>query len=252
MTTAVKAPTTAYAEHVVAGDVLTGRLVNLACQRHLDDLEHGSERGLRFDEDKAKRILDFFSWLQFAEGEHAGEVFKRQPWQEFIAGSLFGWVEANGARRFRNAYIEIGKGNGKTPMAAAFGLYGLVADGEASAEIYTAGVTREQANYILADADKMVSASTQLQRVVHQSSSATKPNLSVKASNSYMRAVSSEARTLDQKRVHIAVIDEIHEHRTDEVVNKLIAGMKGRRQPMIIEITNSGHDRTTICWFEII
>src|SRR3990167_3148578 len=244
MITAVASPVTDYAQAVMGGKVLVNRLVRLACQRHLHDLETGHLRGLRFDPELARHGLDFFSYLYLAEGAHAGKPFRLEPHQQFIVGSIFGWVQADGFRRFRKAYIEMAKGNGKTPLAAAIGTYGLVADGEQGAEIYTAGVTRDQANYLLGDAEKMVGASPFLrQRVVRNAH-----NMSVPATNSYMRAVSSEARTLDQKRVHMALIDEIHEHPTSLVLDKLTAGMKGRRQPLIVEITNSGSDRTSVCW----
>ena len=245
MTTAVRSPVTTYAEAVVSGVVVAGRLVRLACERHLRDLEHGHERGLHFDEEAAQYAIDFFELgLTLAEGEHADQPFILQPWQQFVTGCLFGWKAGDGTRRFRVAYIEIGKGNGKTPMAAGFGLFGLVADGENAAEIYTAGVTRDQANYLLADAQKCVAASPALKSRIE----VNVHNLLYRKTNSYMRPVSSEARSLDQKRVHMALIDEIHEHRESVVVDKMRAGTKGRRQAMIVEITNSGYDRQTVCY----
>jgi len=58
----------------------------------------------------------------------------------FIVGSLFGWRGLDGWRRFRVAYIEKPKGNGKSPLAAGIGLFMLMADGEARAEVYSAAV----------------------------------------------------------------------------------------------------------------
>jgi phage terminase large subunit-like protein len=237
-------PVRTYAEAVGDGSVLAGPLVRLACKRHLDDLEHGAERGLVWDQEAADHALSFFGFLRLSEGAFAGQEFVLIDFEAFIVGSLFGWKTADGFRRFRIAYIEIGKGNGKTPLAAGIGLYGLVADDEASAEIYTAGVTRDQANYILRDARKFVEASPGLSSRVE----ITNHNLAVLATDSYMRGVSSEARSLDQKRVHMALIDEIHEHPNSAVVDKMRAGTKGRRQALIFEITNAGYDRHSVCW----
>jgi phage terminase large subunit-like protein len=237
-------PVTRYAQKVVAGTILAGRLVRLACERHLRDLVEGEKRGVRFDAKAATRAIEFFSFLHLAEGEHAGRPFKLEPFEQFIVGSLFGWKGSDGYRRFRTAYVEIGKGNGKSPMAAGMGLYGLFADGEIGAEIYSAAVTRDQAKIVFSDAEKMVDASPALLRRVEK----TVNNLAVLSTNSFFRPISSEARGLDGKRVHMALIDEIHEHPSSLVVDKMRAGTKGRRQALIVEITNSGYDRNSVCW----
>jgi phage terminase large subunit-like protein len=136
------------------------------------------------------------------------------------------------------------KGNGKTPLAAGIGLYGLVADGEAGAQVYAAAVTREQAGLLFADAAAMVRRSEPLRRRLERGVG----NLAHPASGSFFRPVSSEGRSLDAKRVHMALIDELHEHRDAVVVDKMRAGTKGRRQALVVEITNAGHDRTSVCW----
>ncbi|KKN64602.1 hypothetical protein LCGC14_0489790, partial [marine sediment metagenome] len=91
MVVAVKSPVTAYAETVSDGEIVAGKWVRLACERHLNDLATGPARGLRFDEDAAQRAIDFFGFLHHSKGEWAGRVFKLGPWQEFVVGSLFGW-----------------------------------------------------------------------------------------------------------------------------------------------------------------
>ena len=232
-------PVRDYARAVVSGKILAGRLVRQACQRHLDDLAHGKERGLEWRLDEAQRVIDLIARFRLP----SGEAFILQPAQAFIVGSLFGWFEGS-ARRFRTAYVEMGKGNGKTPLAAAIGIVGLVADGRQAAEIYTAGVTRDQAQYLWADARRMVEASDTLKGLIEVGAH----NLVAPSTDSYMRPVSSEARSLDQKRVHMALIDEIHEHETALVVEKMRAGTKGDETALVFEITNSGYDRHSICW----
>lgn len=237
-------PVLTYAEDVIAGRVVAGRLVRLACERHLRDLVEGAARGLRWDLSAALHAIEFFKYLHLAEGEHAGKVFEPQPFQKFIVGSLFGWKGPDGFRRFRTAYVEQAKGNGKSPTAAGIGLYGLIADGEAGAEIYSAATTRPQASILFRDAQNMVSASPELKGIIDVSQF----NLAHVLSNSFFRPVSSEHRGLDGKRVHMALIDEVHEHPTPLVVDKMRAGTKGRRQAMIFEITNSGYDRDSVCY----
>lgn len=233
---------TDYARSVVAGEIVAGPLVRLACKRHLNDLENGHERGLHWSPRKAARIYDFFE--RFLVIEETGEPFRLQPWQCFLLGSLFGWLGPDGFRRFRTAYIEVGKGNGKTPIAAGLGLFGLFADGEPSAEIYSAAPVKDQASYLFNGAKAMMEASPMIRRRL----SALKSSLVDRKSHSFFRPVSSEHRGLDGKRVHLALVDELHEHPSSTVVDKMRAGFKGRRQPLIFEITNSGYDRQTVCW----
>ena len=215
------------------------------------DLSEGPARGLHFDTAAADRALNFFpDVLRLAEGEFDGQPFILQPWQKFIVGSLFGWKGADGLRRFRNAYVEIGKGNGKSPLAAGIGIYMLTADGEASAECYSAAVTKDQAGILFRDAARMVEVSPALKSRIAASGGGKIQNLAHVASGSFFRPVSSEHRGLDGKRVHYAAIDELHEHPSSIVVDKMRAGTKGRRQALIFRITNSGFDRATVCFAE--
>lgn len=238
-------PVKQYALDVGAGRIVAGPWVRLACERHLRDLKDGKKRGLHFDEDLAGHALEFFPrFLRLAEGQFAGKPFELEPFQRFIVGSLYGWVTRAGFRRFRTAYIEVGKGNGKSPLAAGLGLYALVADDEPAAEIYAAAVTREQAGIAFRDAHLMAEASPELRAELDILTG----NIANPSNGSFFRPVSSEHRGLDGKRPHLAIIDEIHEHPTSAVVDKMRAGTKARRQPLTFEITNSGYDRHSVCW----
>ncbi len=235
---------TAYAHAVVGGRVVVNGYVRAACQRHLDDLADGTARGLRWDRATAEWAIGFFGFLRLAEGEFEGLPFVLQPWQAFIVGSLFGWLTADGSRRFRNAYIETAKGNGKTPLAAGIGLYGLVADDEAAPEIYCAAAGRDQANILFTDAKRMVARSLALAQRLEVLANAI-ANLD---RDGTFRPVSSEAGNLHGHRPHIVLIDELHAHPNSDVVDAMRAGTKGRRQALIVRITNAGYDRTSACW----
>ena len=147
-----------YARAVNAGEIIAGPHVRKACKRHIDDLEHGHERGLWFDEAAAQHALTFISYLNL----EADKPFILDPFQVFIVGSLFGWKRTNGHRRFITAYVEIAKGNGKTPLWAAIGLLGVCADGQARAEVYSAAPTAPQSRILYADAQSMVASTPEL------------------------------------------------------------------------------------------
>jgi phage terminase large subunit-like protein len=248
---------TAYAKAVVAGKIIAGPHVRNACLRHLDDLKKGGDRGLRFDKALAERAIRFFeSKLRLSEGQFEGRPFRSQPAQDFIIGSLFGWQKLSPdhgwVRRFRRAYIEQGKGNGKSPLAGGIGLYGLTADNESGAEIYAAGATKDQAGILFRDAVKMVGQSPDLAKRLKTSGGPGREyNLAYLAKGSFFRPISREAkRTGSGPRPHMALCDEVHEHPDRGVLDMLERGFKFRRQPLLLMITNSGSDRNSICWEE--
>ncbi len=241
---------TRYAEAVVRGEIVAGPHVRNACRRHLDDLKRDD---IYFDEAAAAKGLRFFEEkLRLSEGQFEGKPFRSQPAQDFIIGSLFGWKKLDGRRRFRRAYIEQGKGNGKSPLAGGIGLYGLMADGEAGAEIYSAGATKEQAGILFRDAVKMVDKSPDLDKRLKRSGGPGREyNLAYLSKGSFFRPVSRETKkTGSGPRPHFALVDEVHEHADGGIIEILERGFKFRRQPLLLMITNSGSDRNSICWAE--
>lgn len=241
---------TDYAQKVVDGKIIAGPHVRNACRRHLDDLKRPD---IQFDPESAAKALRFFEErLKLSEGQFEGKAFRSQPAQDFIIGSLFGWKRLDGTRRFRRAYIEQGKGNGKSPLAGGIGLYGLMADGEAGAEIYSAGATKDQAGILFRDAVKMVDKSPDLDKRLKRSGAQGKEfNLAYLAKSSFFRPVSRETKkTGSGPRPHFALVDELHEHPDGGIIEMLERGFKFRRQPLLLMITNSGSDRTSACWTE--
>lgn len=241
-------PVAAYAQAVVRGKAAAGPHVRAACARHLRDLKGGAARGLKWDRAAATRAIGYFrDVLRLAGGEHEGKPFILEPWQAFIVGSLFGWKGPDGYRRFRVAYVEAGKGAGKSPLAAGIGLYGMTADGEPRAEVYTAATKKDQAMILFRDAVAMVDQSPALASRLVKSGSNPTWNLADLRTASFFRPVASDDAQ-SGPRPHIALLDEIHEHRTGNVVEMMRAGTKGRRQALVFMITNSGHDRASVCY----
>ena len=242
-----------YASGILSGEIVAGPHVRNACRRHFDDLEKGPDRGLYFDIDAADRVFGFFeSVLKLSEGQFEGLPFHLQPSQAFIVGSLFGWKRADGTRRFRRAYIEQGKGNGKSPVAGGIGLYGMLGDGEAGSQVYAAAAKREQAGILFADAVKMVKASPALaKRIDFSGGPGREYNMAHHASGSFFRPVSRDTgKSGSGPRPFFVLADEVHELPDGKILEMLERGFKFRREPLLFMITNSGSDRNSICWAE--
>jgi phage terminase large subunit-like protein len=230
-------PTVArYTLDILTGNIPSGRPVFLAVERFLHDLEEGSARGLKFDQAAAARPIRFFRDCA---------PFQLAPFQQFCVANTHGWMGTDGFRRFRVAYLEIGKGNGKSPMVGGLGLYALGADNEPEAEVYFAATMKDQAKISFRDAEIIYDGSAALRKRIQKH----RDNLSIPAKHSFCRPISSEKRGLDGKRPHFVGIDEVHEHPNSTVVDKMRAGTKGRRQALVFLITNSGHDRESVCFY---
>lgn len=234
---------------MVGGKKIAGPHVRAACQRHLNDLETGHERGLVFDKAAALRAIGFYrDVLRLNGGEFEGLPFELLDWQQFIVGSIFGWKGADGYRRFRVVYVETAKGSGKSPLAAGIGMIGLTADGEARAEIYAAATKKDQAMVLYRDAVAMFQQSPELRARLRPSGTGENVwNLAYHQNASFFRPISADDGQ-SGPRPHVALIDEIHEHKTNTVVEMMRAGTKSRRQALILMITNSGASKTSPCW----
>ncbi|WP_244915062.1 terminase large subunit [Rhizobium sullae] len=191
--------------------------------------------------------------LRLNGGQFEGKPFILQPSQVFIAGSIFGWKRTNEngkqVRRFRRAYIEQAKGQGKSPFAGAVGLYCMTADGEAAAEIYAAGKDKAQAMVLFRDSVAMYDQSPALKARLTPSGGNPVWNLADLKSRSFFRPISREGAH-SGPRPYVALCDEIHEHPDGKVIEMLERGFKFRDQPLLLMITNSGSDRNSICWAE--
>lgn len=245
-------PATAYARAVVDGEIVAGPHVRAACQRHLADLENAQDRGLYWDIEAAHRALRFFpDVLRLSEGQFDGQPFELHPSQEFIVGSIFGWKRKDGVRRFQRAYIEQGKGNGKSPLAGGIGLYGMMADREPGAQVFAAASKMDQARILFNDAVAMVRQSPKLEERITPTGVNPVNNLADMKTGSFFRPVGRDTgKTGSGMRPHFVLLDEIHEHPNRDTLEMLERGFKFRRQPLMFMITNSGSDRNSVCWEE--
>ena len=213
-----------------------GHLEQLAIDRHQRDLANPGD--FWYDEAAAERVLTFFrTYLRHTKGQWAGQPFEPAEWQvEHILKPLFGWKRADGTRRYRIAWIECPRKTGKTAISAGIGLYLLIADGEAGAEVYSAATTRDQARLVWTQARDMVNAHDALKRNVD----VYQASLTVPRSTAAFKPVSREAGRLDGLNAHGVILDEVHAHPTSEMWDVMATATGARRQPLLIAITTAG------------
>ena len=217
--------------------VRVGRLVELARSREARDRAEGVDRGLWFNDAAADRVVEFFGMLRHYKGEWAGREFELSDWQvEDIIRPLFGWMRADGTRRFRHAYIEVARKNGKSTLVAGLGLFLTMADGEPGAEVYSSATKREQAKIVFGDARQMLELSPKLKRYCQ----IFRNNINVPRTGSKFEPLGADSNTLDGLNPHGNIVDELHAHRDRRVWDVMATAMGARRQPLTLAITTAG------------
>jgi phage terminase large subunit-like protein len=201
--------------------------------------------GARYDHEAAELVVGFFAeCLRHQKGELAGQAFVLEPWQADLLRTLWGWRRSDGTRRFREAWIEVPRKNGKSTLAAGIALALLYLDREPGAEIYSAAADREQARIVFEIASGMVSAEDELLR----RSTVLRGAIVYEREGSAYKPISSDAFTKHGLNAHGAVCDEVHAWPSSELFDVLTTSMGARRQPLLVSITTAGFDRETLAW----
>lgn len=238
-----KYPAELYAEQVRSGEILVCEYVRLAVERYYADLDRALDMGRYFDKKAAMRAIRFIEKLKHTKGEWAGQRFRLEPWQQFVLWNIFGWKNADGTRRFRYAYIEIARKNGKTALSAGVGLYMLFADGESRPEVYSAATVKDQAKICFSDAVEIVKA-TDLKNYL----TPYRNSIVYELKGGTMKPLSSDYGTHDGLNPSCGIIDEFHAHKDSGMFDVIKSAFGARRQPLMFIITTAGFDKSGVCY----
>lgn len=238
---------TKYAQEIVAGIIPACDLTKRACRRQLEDLKRFKDgKRFVFDSGAGDKVCWFIEHLTHVKGELAGQFIHLEPWQVFILHTAFSWKTKEGNRRFRRVYIEVPRGNGKSSLSSGVALYCLCADREPGAEVYSFATTRDQAKIVFGDAKVMADQNPKLRNAFSLQVLANA--LYVPKTNSTFQAKSAEGSNLDGLNTHLAVIDELHAHKTRAVYDVVETSLGKRRNSLMWVITTAGFDKTGICY----
>ena len=238
-----------YGERVLNGELPACEFVKLAVRRQNRDLERysGVKSAYYFDEKEASLVCRFIELLPHTKGQLAGQKIRLEPWQVWILTTIFGWRRrADGGRRFRRVYIEVPRGNGKSCLSSGVALYCLLADHEPGAEVYSFATTRDQAGIVFGDAKRMAQQTPSLCK--HFGLEILAHSLYVESTNSTFQAKSAEGSTLDGLNTHLAVVDELHAHKTRAVYDVVETSLGKRKNSLMWVITTAGFDTSGICY----
>lgn len=238
-----------YGERVERGEIPACEWVRKAVKRQIEDQKRFSGKSSRFyfDPDEATKVCKFIELLPHTKGQLAGQKIRLEPWQIWILTTVFGWRRtADGGRRFRRVYIEVPRGNAKSTLSSGVALYCLLADKEPGAEVYSFATTRDQAGIVFNDAKRMVQQTASLRS--HFGVEVLSHALYVPKTNSTFQAKSADGSTLDGLNTHLAVVDELHAHRTRAVYDVVETSLGKRVNSLMWVITTAGFDTSGICY----
>ena len=250
-----------YINKVINKELPVCQAAFLSVKRHLDDIEKSNAKGgLRqnndypfyFDEKEAERPITFIQSLVHTKGEWANHNIILEAWEQFIIASIFGWRrKENKLRRYKKAYVQVSRKNGKTTFASGIGNYCFFCDSpaEAGVEIYYIATKKDQAKIAWSESERQIRKAKALNKeaiTYKQTSTITKK----KDTASKSKPLGQDSNTEDGLNPHLVIVDEYHAHPDNELLNVLESGMGARRQPLIFIITTAGFDKSSVCFSE--
>jgi phage terminase large subunit-like protein len=219
-----------YARDVVAGKILSSKWIIFAAQRHLDDLKRNDSRW-HYDEQKVNRVCAFIESLQLTESSK----FIMRDFQIWLVANLMGWVDDAGTRKHIEALILIPKGNGKSPLAAALGLWFAFLDGRTKAEVFCGAMNLKQAKEVFAPAIAFVDSQPAFARlgVVAQ-----KTSIYSTRSGSVFQPVIGKGR--HGARPYLAILDELHQAISADLYDTFKTGCNKTPNSLLLTISTAG------------
>lgn len=197
-------------------------------------------KGAMFDPARVDRVLAVFHELRHTKGRLAGAPLDPDPWQiAYIIAPVFGWVHFDDegflVRIINSLYVDVPRKNGKSTLAGGLGLYLTCSDGEAGAEVLAAATTKDQAQFVFAPIKKLAESAPALKGKVR----ALGTRINHVRSGSYFQVVSSAGDAQHGGNIHGAIIDELHLHKSPDLVEAVETGTGSRSQPLVVTITTA-------------
>ena len=210
--------------------------------------EAAAADGCWYDPIAGERIVRFMEqFIKASHGPDAGSPLQLMAWQRAHLRRLFGWKRRDGSRRYRYAYIEVPKKNGKSTECSALVIYLLEADGERAGEVYSAANDKNQASIIYRECERMIQASPDL---AHLRLTPTQKTITAEASGSVYQALSRDVPTKEGFNMSGLIVDELHAHKKPDLFETLRYSGAARFQPLTVVITTAGEDCSGVCWDE--
>lgn len=214
----------------------------MACKRFLKDLKRAGVKNppFIFDETEVDCACNFMSNLPHVEGSWDSETLNLVDFQVFLLTNLFGFRNSDGTRRFSSALLAIARKNAKSTLAAGIGLYCLTMEDENGPQSISAATTGDQARIVFNVARRMVERTPDIQSAFN-----LRPFTRAIAcydNGGIMKAINAKASTQDGLNPSCSIMDEIHAHKTHDLLNVIQSAAGARKNPLFLYTTTEGYE----------
>ena len=227
-----------YYQMIEDGRVTVGRWIRMLYERIIEDLE---AKHYYFDQKKANRAIRFFeSFCHHSKGKLAPQLVKLEAWQKALLSCIFGLVDENGIRVYREVFVVMGRKCGKSLLASGIAEYMAYADGERGADCYFLAPKLEQADIVFNDFWQSVSAEPDLMKITKK----RKMDIYIESTNTSVKKVPFSEKKSDGFNPHLAVCDEVAAWVGDQGIKQyavMTSALGSREQPMILSITTANY-----------
>ena len=241
--------TTAYAELVCDGGRIASEAERLCCERHLKDLKRSKNDDFPwlFDRKLAEYHIKIADMLSVGEGD-ADKKLNLRGFQCFIIGSIFGWVSKKDKtkRRFTEAYISMGRQNGKSMLCGVLANDFATFSGYQNGKIFCTGTKKDQAKIVWSQVANFIKSDEELLDLYKIKE--YRYEIKSKVTGTEILALSGDTKRIDGHHPVLAIVDEYHQHPTNKIYSAMQKGQISLKSPLLVAITTAGHDLDYPCY----
>ncbi len=218
-----------------------GRLIKLAAKRFLDDLKRAKKKGspFSFSRNHANHACSWIELLPHVEGKWETPEIRLHPSHVWFVVQLFGFRKPDGTRRFTSALFAVARKNAKSTLSAAILLYCECCEEEEGAQVISAATTGSQARIIFNVAKRMAEKKADLREAYGLECWANA--ISRVETGATFKPINAKASTQDGLNPSHVGLDEIHAHKTPDLLNVLQSAAGARRNPLWLFTTTEGY-----------
>lgn len=235
-------PILEYWEKIQNKEIKVCRKIYQTYKKVVQDIKNPGE--YRYSKKRANHIIEFAeNYCRHSKGKFGGKPVRLELWEKAHLATVFGFIDLEGNRKYRESVLIVAKKNGKSLLASIVGLYMLMADGEAGPEVYAVATKKDQSKIIWTESKKMVRKSPSLSKRVRS----LVAELVTDFNDGTFKPLASDSDTLDGLNVHCVLMDEIHQWKQGKALYDIMAdGVSAREQPLVYITSTAGTIREDI------
>ena len=230
-----------YAHDVVTGKIIAGKWIIKACERHLKDLLRDD---IYFDIPEAKNIVNWFKFIPITDGKDVGKATLLFPWQIFMCCCLMAWkITSSGLRKYKYAYIQVGRKAGKSTLAGGLTLYMMYTSGYFRPRAYSVATKKDQAKILWSAALVMIKLSAELQSIFKPRAN----DILLPSQEGEFKPLASDSNSLDGLNPLVASLDECHAIKDRNLYGVMVSAFGAQPEGLMLTITTAGTVLDGIC-----